>query len=413
MSGIILALNAGSSSLKFSIYRPGRGEVSLDLLCRGEVDGIGGRGRFVASGGAGQTLVDRALEASTTQESALAAVRAWIDGRFPGQPIVAAGHRVVHGGDDYAGPVRVDPEVLLTLERFIPLAPSHQPHNLAAIKALQALHPDLPQVACFDTAFHQSQTALARAYALPRRLSESGVRRYGFHGLSYEYVAGALSDFVGGAADGRVVVAHLGHGASMCALKGRRSVATTMGFTALDGLPMGRRSGALDPGIVPYLVRERGMDIAEVEDLLYQKSGLLGVSGVSDDMRELLASDRPEAAEAVELFCYRVGRELGSLAAALGGLDVLVFTGGIGEHAAAVRAKVCGHARWLGVALDEAANIRGGPRIDASSSTVPVLVIETDEDLMIARHTLRLTRGATTPATRRAGLTHAPHGSPR
>lgn len=398
MTSIVLALNAGSSSLKFSSYRPLADASDFKLLCTGEVEGIGEAAHFVARGAVGETLADRASGGPGSQDSALAAVLDWLDERFKGQTIAAAGHRVVHGGDAFPAPVRIDDAVLRTLERFVPLAPSHQPHNLAAIKALQRSHPQLPQVACFDTAFHQSQTALARAYALPRALTESGIRRYGFHGLSYEFIAGVLPDLLDAAADGRVIVAHLGHGASMCALRHRRSVATTMGFTALDGLPMGRRSGALDPGIVPYLVRERGMTIGEVEDLLYHKSGLLGVSGLSDDMRDLLANDAQEAAEAVDLFCYRIGRELGSLAAALGGLDVLVFTGGIGEHAAAVRSKVCGHAQWLGVEIDAAANAAQGSRIDAPSSRVAVLVIPTDEDLAIARHTLRLVHGATTAA---------------
>lgn len=394
MSEAILSVNAGSSSIKFSVHARRGGNTGLALRCRGQVDAIGHDARFVAEDGAGQQVAERSLGSRATQESALAAVLEWMDGYLPDHSLMAAGHRVVHGGDEFGSPVLIDRAVLRALQRFVPLAPSHQPHNLAAIEALARLHPDLPQVACFDTAFHQTQPALERAYALPRELSASGVRRYGFHGLSYEYIAGVLPEFAGQSADGRVVVAHLGHGASMCAMHGRRSVATTMGFTALDGLPMGQRCGALDPGVVPYLVRERGMTIAEVEDLLYHKCGLLGVSGLSDDMRDLLASDQPEAAEAVELFCYRIGRELGSLAAALEGLDVLVFTGGIGEHAAPVRAKVCHRLRWLGVELDDDANSRGGPRLTAPSSTPSVFVIPTDEDLMIARHTLNIVRGA-------------------
>jgi acetate kinase len=275
------------------------------------------------------------------------------------------------------------------LRRLIPLAPLHQPHHIAAIDALAKLHPGLPQVACFDTAFHHAEQPVATAFALPRSLAAEGVRRYGFHGLSYEYIAGALPEIVGSAgAEGRVVVAHLGAGASMCAMRHRRSVATTMGFTALDGLPMGQRCGSLDPGVVLYLLQEKGMTPQAVSDLLYHDSGLLGVSGISDDMRSLLASDDPRAAEAVALFVYRIGRELGSLAASLGGLDVLVFTAGIGEHAAEIRRRVCADAAWLGVAIDEAANAADATSISRAGARVSVWVIPTDEDLMIARHTL-------------------------
>jgi acetate kinase len=399
MTDAILSINAGSSSIKFSVHAVHGRNGDLTLRCRGQVDEIGHDARLEAWDADDQRLANEHLGPSTTHDSATAAVLRWIDRTLPDHAITAAGHRVVHGGDEYAGPVLIDRNVLHVLERFVPMAPSHQPHNLAAIAAFAKLHPNLPQVACFDTAFHQTQRALVRAYALPRDLSTAGVRRYGFHGLSYEYIASVLPKFAGKAADGRVVVAHLGHGASMCAMRGRRSVATTMGFTALDGLPMGRRCGALDPGVVPYLVREHGLSVEEIEDLLYHKSGLLGVSGISDDMRDLLASDRAEAAEAVELFCYRIGRELGSLATALGGLDVLVFTGGIGEHAAPVRAKVCGYAHWLGVRLDEEANRRGGPRLSPADDTPSVFVIPTDEDLMIARHTLRVVRGMRTGGT--------------
>jgi acetate kinase len=393
MTDAILSINAGSSSIKFSVHAvDGRNSEPI-LRCHGQVDGIGHDARLEAWDTDERRLAEEELGQSTTQDSATGAVLRWIDRTLPDHAITAAGHRVVHGGDEYAGPVLIDDAVLHALRRFVPMAPLHQPHNLAAIAAFAKLHPGLPQVACFDTAFHQTQPHVARAYALPRDLSAAGVRRYGFHGLSYEYIASVLPKYAGEAADGRVVVAHLGHGASMCAMQNRRSVATTMGFTALDGLPMGRRCGALDPGVVPYLVREHGLSVEDVEDLLYRKSGLLGVSGISDDMRDLLASGRAEAAEAVDLFCYRIGRELGSLAAALGGLDVLVFTGGIGEHAAPVRAKVCGYARWLGVRLDEAANNHGGPRLSPADATPSVFAIPTDEDLMIARHTLRVVRG--------------------
>jgi acetate kinase len=294
----------------------------------------------------------------------------------------------------YNAPVVVNPSVIANLERLVPLAPLHQPHNLAGIKALAKLYPNLPQVACFDTAFHYTQPPVATAFALPRALTEAGIRRYGFHGLSYEYIASVLPDYAGSAAEGKVVAAHLGNGASMCALQARRTVATTMGFTALDGLPMGHRCGALDPGVVLYLMVEKGMDAAAVADLLYNCSGLLGVSGISGDMRKLSASKDPHAAEAIQLFVYRIGRELGSLVAALGGLDVLVFTGGIGQYSAIVREWVCRDAAWLGIDLDSRANTAGGPCITKPESRVSAWAIPTDEDLMIARHTVKLIRAA-------------------
>jgi len=297
----------------------------------------------------------------------------------------------VHGGALYEGPVLIDAEVIAELTRLVPLAPLHQPHHLAAIAALSKLYPTLPQVACFDTSFHHTQPEVAATFALPRRLTNDGVRRYGFHGLSYEYIASVLSEIVGSpAAEGRVVVAHLGSGASMCAMKQRKSVATTMGFTALDGLVMSRRCGSLDPGVVLYLMEEKGMTAAAISDLLYQSSGLLGVSGFSDDMKTLLASDKAHAAEAVDLFVYRICRELGSLAAALGGFDALVFTAGIGEHAPEIRRRVCEKAGWLGLEIDAAANAAGRPRITKGDSKTSAWMIRTDEDLMIARHTWRL-----------------------
>ena len=316
MSAAILVLNAGSSSIKFSVF-PGGGRPSRqDLVCEGECEGIGHRVHFWAKDGAGASLVDQTLADQTTYEAALAALLGWLSSRFPDQELVAAAHRVVHGGTRYAAPVLIDASVMAELRRLIPLAPLHQPHHLAAIEAIAKLHPSLPQIACFDTAFHHGEPAVATTFALPRTLTEEGVRRYGFHGLSYEYIASVLPEVIGSAAaEGRVVVAHLGSGASMCAMRGRKSVATTMGFTALDGLPMSRRCGVLDPGVVLYLIQQKGMTAAQVSDLLYQQSGLLGVSGFSDDMRTLLASDRASAKEAVALFVYRIGRELGSLAA--------------------------------------------------------------------------------------------------
>ena len=388
MTQALLVINAGSSSIKFSVYAVGSGAPPLDLRYRGEVDGLGARPRFVARGAGGEELAAEALGAGASHDDALRTIFDWIEARTAGTEIVAAGHRVVHGGVRYAVPIILTPEVLRELEALVPLAPLHQPHNLAPIRSLAKLRPELRQVACFDTAFHTTQAAVAQTLALPYALSEAGIKRYGFHGLSYEYVASVLGEHLGEAADGRVVVAHLGAGASMCAMRGRRSVATTMGFTALEGLPMGTRTGAIDPGAILHLMSERGMSLAAVTDLLYKQSGLLGMSGVSSDVRDLLASDSPRAAHALDVFVYRVGRELGSLAAALGGLDALVFTAGIGEHAASIRARICRDAAWLGVGLDEAANDRGGPRISAPASHASAWVIPTNEELMIARHTL-------------------------
>jgi acetate kinase len=304
----------------------------------------------------------------------------------------AAGHRVVHGGADFTAPVRVDAAVLAALDALVPLAPLHQPHNLAAIRAVSAAAPDLPQVACFDTAFHATIPAVAQAFALPRTLAAEGIRRYGFHGLSYEAIAARLPEVLGPRADGRVIVAHLGNGASLCAMRGRASVASTMGFTALDGLMMGTRTGTIDPGVLLHLMEAKGWDAARLGRLLYKESGLLGVSGLSSDMRALLASDAPEAAEAVALFVYRAVREIGSLAAALGGLDALVFTAGIGEHAAPVRAAIVAGCAWLGLTLDTAANAAGGPRI-SGPGPASAWVVPTDEEGVIARATARLVAG--------------------
>jgi len=387
VSDIILVLNAGSSSIKFSVFpgheRPNR----QSIICDGECEGIGHRVHFTAKDRTEAPLVDEYLAEGTTHEEALAALLRWLEDHFLDNQLVAAGHRVVHGGSRYIAPVLIDASVSAELRRLIPLAPLHQSHNLAAIAAISKLHPGLPQIACFDTAFHHTQSEVATAFALPRRLAAEGVRRYGFHGLSYEYIASVLPDVLGpGAADCRIVVAHLGSGASLCAIHQRKSVATTIGFTALDGLPMSRRCGNLDPGVILYLMQEKGMTAAEVSDLLYNESGLFGVSGISDDMRTLLASDDRSAKEAVALFVYRIGRELGSMAAALGGIDALVFTAGIGEHAAEIRRRVCEDAAWLGVDLDESTNLTGGALITHPGSRASAWVIPTDEDLMIARH---------------------------
>jgi acetate kinase len=387
MRRVILAVNSGSSSIKFALYGlPEQGE-NLEIAASGRFTGIGDAPGLIILDAAGKELLKKDFPPARGHEQLLGDLLEWIGSRSDEYALAAAGHRVVHGGEEFTAPVRLDEAVLDRLEALVPLAPLHQPHNLAAVRALSGMAPRLPQVACFDTAFHSTQPALAAAFALPRELADQGVRRYGFHGLSYEYIAGVLPGAAGPAAEGRVIVAHLGHGASMCAMQERRSIATTMGFTALDGLPMGRRCGTLDPGVILYLIKEKDMDYAALSDLLYRQSGLLGVSGISDDMRELLASDAADARTAVDLFVYRVVRETGSLAAALGGLDVLVFTGGIGEHAAAVREGVCRSLRWLGVHLDRAANEAGARRIEAPESAVRLLVIPTDEDLMVARHT--------------------------
>ncbi len=401
MTEVILALNAGSTSLKFSLFATKRDTDSLSLLYRGGVEGLGSETRFLVYNAMGQRLENEQLTAKVaiSHEDALNVLLEWIERHEAGLRLIAAGHRVVHGGTLFLAPVQVDAAVLTYLEQLVPLAPLHQPHNLTAIRAIAKIRPDIPQVACFDTAFHHTQPAVAQAFALPRDVTALGVKRYGFHGLSYEYIASVLPSYVGASADGRVVMAHLGGGASMCALLGCRSVATSMGFTALDGLPMGTRCGALDPGVVLYLLSEQRMALSAVTDLLYHRSGLLGVSGESSEMHELLASDSPYSAEAIDLFVYRIRRELGSLVAVLGGLDVLVFTGGIGEHAVPIRTRICQDAQWLGVRLNEEANRTGGPKISAEDSAVAVWVIPTDEDMMITRHTYDVINSAGTNNT--------------
>jgi acetate kinase len=358
----ILVLNAGSSSLKFSVfsaYSPSTGAAAL--LVHGQVEGIGTAPRLVLRNERGEIVEDNRFAGSDfDHERAFGVAVERCQARFGSNRLVAVGHRVVHGGVAFTTPVRIDAAVLAALERLVPLAPLHQPHNLAAVRAVTRRAPNLPQVACFDTAFHCTQPEVAQRFALPRRFTDEGVRRYGFHGLSYEYIASVLPGTDARAATGRTVVAHLGNGASLCALLGGRSIATTMSFTPADGLVMGTRVGSLDPGVVLYLASRHGMDARALEHLIYHESGLLGVSGVSSDMRTLLGSDDPRAAEAIDLFVYRVGRELGSLAAALGGLDALVFTGGIGENSAAIRARICRAAAWLGVESDDRENDAGG-----------------------------------------------------
>jgi len=395
MTDVILALNAGSTSLKFSLFAIMRDTEPLSLLYRGRVEGLGSEARFLVYNAMGERQENEQLTAKAIgHEDALNVLLEWIERHEARLKLIAAGHRVVHGGTLFSAPVLVDTSVLSYLEQLVPLAPLHQPHSLTAIRAIAKIRPQTPQVACFDTAFHHTQPAVAQAFALPRDVTALGVKRYGFHGLSYEYIASVLPSYVGEGSDGRVVMAHLGGGASMCALRGLRSVGTSMGFTALDGLPMGTRCGALDPGVVLYLLSEQGMSLSDVTDLLYHRSGLLGVSVESSEMQELLASDSTYASEAIDLFVYRIGRELGSLVAVLGGLDVLVFTGGIGEHALPIRARICQDAQWLGVRLNEEANRTDGPKISADDSAVAVWVIPTDEDLMIARHTYEVINSA-------------------
>jgi len=388
--GVVLVLNAGSSSIKFQVFEFARNGLHCSL--RGQLDGIGSDARFSARRGDGSVLQKDDLDDHDhrTPAAALVWLSAWLEGKLAGKRLVGVGHRVVHGGTVYAAPVCVDESVMQTLDGFVPLAPLHQPHNLAPIRSLMAARPDLPQVACFDTAFHRSQPIEAELFALPRRFYDEGVRRYGFHGLSYEYIARRLAQLAPEAARGRTVVAHLGSGVSMCALHAGRSVATTMGFTALDGCPMGTRSGNLDPGVVLHLARERGMSLDEIERLLYRESGLLGLSGVSNDMRELQESQQPGAKLAIDYFVYRLSREAGSLAASMGGLDAMVFTAGIGENSPQVRAAVCARLAWLGLELDPHANGDARACISHADSKVSAWVIPTDEELMIAEQTCRV-----------------------
>ena len=383
----IAVLNAGSSSIKFAVHALPLSDAAPIL--RGQVEGIGAAPRVKVRGEGGMVIEDRALPAaSTDHHAATAYLLEELRAQLGGHQVAAIGHRVVHSGDRDAAAELVDGPLLEALARLEPLAPLHQPHNLAAIRAILALAPRLPQVACYDTAFHRTQPDVARQIPLPRALTAEGIKRYGFHGLSYEYVAGRLDPAL---AAGRTIIAHLGNGASLCALRGGRSIATTMGFTAADGLMMGTHCGAIDPGVMVYLMDRHGMGPRELGALIYRQSGLLGVSGISQDMRTLRASAAPEAAEAINLFTYRIIREIGSLAAALGGLDGLVFTAGIGENDAALRDVVCEGCRWLGLVPDAARNASGGPCISAAGSAVTAWVIPTDEERMIACHTIRVT----------------------
>ncbi|NJD30558.1 MAG: acetate/propionate family kinase [Gammaproteobacteria bacterium] len=384
----IVVLNAGSSSVKFCTFI--RSGTLLERGVRGQVSGLGTRPQLSAR--RGEALIeDRVLqEGPLSHRDALDLLVRFLQRELDGARILGVGHRVVHGGLEFMAPTVVDAATLERLERYVPLAPLHQPHNLAAIRLLLERLPGVPEVACFDTAFHRTIPEVAQLFALPQRFAAAGVRRYGFHGLSYEYVASVLPSLDARAAAGRTVAFHLGNGSSMCAMHAGRSVATTMGFTAVEGLPMGTRSGSLDPGVLLFLFDEMGLGVREVERLLYHESGLLGMSGISSDMRELLASDAPAARLAIDVFTYRARRELGSLAAALGGLDAVVFTAGIGENQAEVRARICADSAWLGVELDPDANRRHGPRISSARSRVSAWVVPTDEETMIARHVLRV-----------------------
>ena len=386
----ILVVNAGSSSLKFQVFGT-KAAGALECLVKGQVDGVGTRPRLRAEGPDKTSLIDEtyAPEKVPDLPAAIQVASDWLS-RTQKVNLIAVGHRVVHGGPDYDRPVLVTDDVVVRLERFVSLAPLHQPNNLAPIRALLARQPELPQVACFDTAFHRGHSALADHYALPERFYAEGVRRYGFHGLSYEYIAQRLPEVAPDVGNGRVIVAHLGSGASMCALAGGLSVESTLGFTALDGLPMGTRPGQIDPGVVLYLISEKGMSPAAVQDLLYRECGLKGLSGLSNDVRELEQSDDAKAAFALEYFVYRAGLSAGMLAAALGGLDAFVFTAGIGENSATIRGRIAEKLSWLGVTLDAAANAARKPLISRKDSRVAVYVIPTNEELMIARHTLDL-----------------------
>ncbi|MCP3868181.1 MAG: acetate/propionate family kinase [Gammaproteobacteria bacterium] len=391
MSDAIIVLNAGSSSIKFSVFSvEGR---ALELVCRGQAEGLYTEARFTAKDLSGTVMDDTRWPEgeSLGHDGALDHLVEFLGKHTSELKPLAIGHRVVHGGTEFTHPELLNAGVVKHLETLVPLAPLHQPHNLSPIRLLFERTPDLPQVACFDTAFHAEQPELAQWFALPRHYTDEGIRRYGFHGLSYEYIASVLPDHDRSAADGHAVVMHLGNGASMCAMNAGHSVASTMGFTAVEGLPMGTRCGSMDPGVVLYLIEQKGMTLREVERLIYKESGMLGLSGLSSDMRVLQESDDPAAAFAIEYYVYRIGRELGSMAAALGGLDSIVFTAGIGENAAAIRASVCQNAAWLGVELDAAANASGKPGlISTPESEVSVWVIPTNEELMIARHTLNL-----------------------
>ena len=385
MDDYALVLNAGSSSLKFCVFeRPPNERWHLEA--RGQVEGIGTSPRLTAKDASGECLADQDV-AVRNADQALDTLARWLRSKYGGSRVLGVGHRVVHGGARFSGPTILNPEVLRELYQLVPLAPLHQPYNLAAIEAVFERLPGIPQVACFDTGFHRGQPPVAELIPLPRELRRRGLQRYGFHGLSYEYIASVLPEVAPEIANGRVIVAHLGSGASLCALKDRKSVDSTLGFTALDGLCMGTRPGSIDPGVILHLFQGLNLSAKEVETLLYKKSGLLGISGISNDMRDLIGRDDSAARLAVDYFVYRAAKEIGALTAVLGGLDALVFTAGIGENSPEIRKRICESSAWLGIELDETANAQGLTKISTSRSKLSVWMIRTNEELMIARHT--------------------------
>lgn len=398
MKPAILAINAGSSSIKFGLDEIGADD-GITTVASGQIEGIGTAPHFSAKDADGHVIAEqRWPDAKASHETLLSSLLDWVEAHLGDEELIAVGHRVVHGGRRFFGPVLLTPGVVGELAALTPLAPLHQPHNLSPVRAIAALRPTLPQIACFDTAFHHAMPAVASRFALPRDYAAEGVRRYGFHGLSFDHIAVTLRKQEPELAAGRVIVAHLGNGCSLCAMRDGRSIDVTTGFTALDGLVMGTRCGDLDPGVILYMLQHRHLDAAAIEHLLYRESGLLGVSGLSSDMRALLASPTVEAAEAVELFVYRIGREAGGLASVLGGIDGLVFTAGIGEHAAPIRAAACGRLAWLGIELDPAANERGHGVISTQASRVRVLVIPADEEATIVRDVLSVLRAPASTA---------------
>jgi acetate kinase len=389
MNEYVLVLNAGSSSLKFRVYERSA-PSEWHAAANGQLEGIGTACKFAADDGGGRTLDEQSLPGVKYARQALDHLAEWLRTRYPRAQLRGVGHRVVHGGAAYREPTLVTPQVLSDLRALEPLAPLHQPHNLAPIDVLAERMPGVPQVACFDTAFHRGQPQVAELVPLPKEIRERGVQRYGFHGLSYEYIAHALPKTAPGIAHKRVIVAHLGSGASLCALLDGKSRDCTLGFTALDGICMGTRPGAIDPGVVLYLFQSLGLTAKEVETMLYKRSGLLGISGVSNDMRDLLASGEPGARLAIDYFVYRAAKEIGAFAAVLSGVDALVFTAGIGQRSSEIRKRICAASAWLGIELDDRANDQHGPRISTAASRVAVWVIPTDEEQMIARHTERV-----------------------
>jgi acetate kinase len=386
----VLVLNAGSSSLKFCVYRR-PDDTDWEVAARGQIEGIGTAPRLSAKDAQGEVLVKETLSAAVSDgNAAIEALASWLRSKWSGARVLGVGHRVVHGGVRFSQPIVLTRKILADLSELIPLAPLHQPYNLAAIEAVFNRLPDVPQVACFDTGFHSDYSEVTKLVPLPRSACNSGLQRYGFHGLSYEFIASVLPEVSPDIGKGRVIVAHLGSGASLCALKDGKSIDSSFGFTALDGLCMGTRPGALDPGVVLYLFQNLGLTVKEVESMLYKQSGLLGISGISNDMRDLLSRSEPEANLAVDYFVYRAAKEIGALTAVLGGVDGLVFTAGIGENSPEIRQRICQASRWLGLELDEQANAGAGPRISTPQSKISAWVVPTNEELMIARHTWSL-----------------------